>query len=380
MWLLFVYLMAANAGSNPVQGVGRAMPPVVQYPVIRTTEPNNHCGLYSLLAAANSVGHTISVGELISGEYISSPRGSTVLDLQRASEHFDLPTTTLYGLGVEGLRQSAFPLLLQLTSGDQEEGTYHWVTFLGDAAGRAVIYDTAKGLKRMAYSELMIRWDGTGILVGPARAGVEVATVSQLARLNYCWPPFLLVLFIALCKRVFSSGTPYSRLEQSPLARAAVVATFVLIWVSLDLATDKSHPVRNLDLIRTMSCRLASSDAIPSMTTPTIPTDAIVVDVRLPLAYAYDHIDGAINVPVDSDLGELNDFLRSVDATRIIVVYCQNARCGWAAKMSARFQCLGRDSRVLTGGIDGYRRRSFKTARTTQNRAGYLNAPHNNMQ
>lgn len=58
-----------------------------------------------------------------------------------------------------------------------------------------------------------------------------------------------------------------------------------------------------------------------------IATGAIWVDVRLPSEYNYDHMDGAINLP----LNEIRNLASTLDASKEYVLYCQTGRRSSAA-------------------------------------------------
>lgn len=74
---------------------------------------------------------------------------------------------------------------------------------------------------------------------------------------------------------------------------------------------------------------------------------AIWVDARLPSEYQYDHIDGAINLP----LNEIRSKLSDLDRSSTYVVYCQTGRRSSAAAFILAQQ--GFDVVVLNGGIRG---------------------------
>ena len=74
---------------------------------------------------------------------------------------------------------------------------------------------------------------------------------------------------------------------------------------------------------------------------------AIWVDVRLPSEYQYDHIDGAINLP----LNEIRSKLSGLDRSSTYVVYCQTGRRSSAAAFILAQN--GLDAMVLVGGVRG---------------------------
>jgi|SRR5450830_476779 len=75
-----------------------------------------------------------------------------------------------------------------------------------------------------------------------------------------------------------------------------------------------------------------------------VATGAVWVDVRLPSEYKYDHIEGAINLP----LNEIRNLVSSLDTSKEYVLYCQTGRRSSAAAF-VLVQC-GVKVVVLAGG------------------------------
>jgi len=72
---------------------------------------------------------------------------------------------------------------------------------------------------------------------------------------------------------------------------------------------------------------------------------AVWVDARLPSEYQYDHIDGAINLP----LNEIRQKSSDLDRSLSYVVYCQTGRRSSAAAFILAQQ--GLDIVLLSGGL-----------------------------
>src|SRR5262249_6442001 len=76
----------------------------------------------------------------------------------------------------------------------------------------------------------------------------------------------------------------------------------------------------------------------------------LIVDVRSPIEFEGEHIDGTVNVPLDELPGRLREVPRGAD----VVVVCRTGiRATIAAETLAR---AGRRARVLDGGIHAWRR------------------------
>lgn len=73
----------------------------------------------------------------------------------------------------------------------------------------------------------------------------------------------------------------------------------------------------------------------------------ILIDVRPREEYAYDHLEGAISIPID----ELDDQLNHLPKNQQIVVYCRGSYCMYATEVVERLQSEGFKAIRLEAGI-----------------------------
>jgi rhodanese-related sulfurtransferase len=77
-----------------------------------------------------------------------------------------------------------------------------------------------------------------------------------------------------------------------------------------------------------------------------------VIDVRPPEEYAQGHIEGAVNIPLET----LEQRLAELPADREIVAYCRGPWCVLSFEAVARLRRAGREARRLEDGLPEWRR------------------------
>lgn len=84
---------------------------------------------------------------------------------------------------------------------------------------------------------------------------------------------------------------------------------------------------------------------------------SIVVDARSPAIYAAGHIPRAINIPRNIATDHLDDVLRGISRSSIIIVYCSGLGCDDSAIVARGLSSIGfLDVRVFEGGWNEWTR------------------------
>jgi rhodanese-related sulfurtransferase len=82
----------------------------------------------------------------------------------------------------------------------------------------------------------------------------------------------------------------------------------------------------------------------------------VVVDVRSELAYAREHIPGAINIPHRSMNSKTTGYL---DKSKVYIAYCDGIGCNGSTKGAAKLTALGFITKELIGGIEWWKRDGY---------------------
>ena len=85
----------------------------------------------------------------------------------------------------------------------------------------------------------------------------------------------------------------------------------------------------------------------------------VLLDVRSPQAFRTEHLPGAINVPYQAmDERTLAPYPRGT----LFVVYCSGPHCNGADRAAVRLASLGRKTKKMLGGVEGWRDSGFDFA------------------
>lgn len=90
----------------------------------------------------------------------------------------------------------------------------------------------------------------------------------------------------------------------------------------------------------------------------------VLLDVRGPAAFARGHVPGAVNLPHRHITAE-----RMADwaAETLFVVYCAGPHCNGADRAALRLSLLGREVKLMLGGMTGWADEGFSTAGPREN-------------
>ena len=85
----------------------------------------------------------------------------------------------------------------------------------------------------------------------------------------------------------------------------------------------------------------------------------VVVDGRSEVAFAQEHIPGAINLP---HRGICTLSTEALDKAKIYICYCDGIGCNGSTKTALKLLTLGFQVRELIGGLDWWKRDGYQTA------------------
>lgn len=313
-------------------------------------------------------------GRFLDTAYISSFRGSTAQDLLAAAREIGLDARFEVALDSASLREANGPMLLLCDLSRPAEGSFHWLTFLGDRDGQAYIFDAPREMQLVPYAQVMSVWTGSAIILGRKNrqntqessawlnqgGSQDQASHLDLPRLalsarwraiNRLWPAVLFCSVLIMAER---------RLRGVPLGwQILVVLTFAGTWVAGICLLDRDQPMFQRPVAEYLRCR-GERREVPHVLE--IVGETAIVDARLPFAYGLGHIPGAVNIPIDASLSEWIEAVAKLDRRKPVVVYCQSAQCGWADRLASQLVCTGVPASVLQGGYESFRRRELEAA------------------
>jgi len=309
--------------------------------------PSRYCGLFCVYAAAKQRGLDVEFESLVDPDLLTGRFGSSVGNVIDALGRCGMEGYPRAGMTLEQLSTVTKPVLLHVATPTMGHSHRHWVLYLGrDQSGQIHIYDPPRSHGSLSPAELLSVWDGIAVLTeepslqskvpnaGFLVLGVLVIAVTLFAgRWLSSWKLLgLLVLVSSVVVAVF----PETGVLRSPVAVGGVQARF----------------------FKTKFPEIGFAELESRMKQP-----HVIVDARPTDAFAYGHIPGAINVPVNGGFVRFSTAAQSLQDNLPVVVYCQSDRCAWGDEVACQLQARGvTNIEVYRGGMnDWHSRRQQRT-------------------
>ncbi len=325
-------------------------PGAAQIEIVETSVGDNghrsvFCGLYSFMSAATALDCDVDSGAVFTGNYMSSSKGSSAGDLERLAHDAGLHGKAIHNINFAALGSIRSPVILQLwNDGSVDLESYHWVTYLGKDDEGIHVYDSALGETVIGDMEIFHSWTGNGVVISKEQTNVKfIEFMSMLFGFLWITPAVAFACLVLWVKPENKYG--------SVLLKSILCCSFVVAWSALIWKTDSFRATLGERLEASTCWRSIGGDC--EYTRDVVNTD-ILIDCRTPRAYQFSHIDDAINIPPAISFRDLKRTAKDFSPYASIVIYCQNAECGWACGMSKRLECLNLQSKVLVGGYDRY--------------------------
>ena len=299
--------------------------------------PMNYCGLFCVYAVAKERGVDVAFESLVDADLLTGRYGSSVGNIVEALDRCGIDGHPRAGMNMGQLSSLTKPALLHVTVPIVGNSYRHWVLFLGrDTTGNIRIYDPPSSEGTLSEAELLSVWDGVAVLtelpsLETRMPDVRFIGLGLLAVVGACvvgrWMnsgSLVLCLVAIVC--VSASLVPGTGILTAPLAVGSVQARFF---------NDKFPEVDYAGLKQFMS------------------EPHVLIDARPTKAFAYSHIPGSINIPVNSGFVAFCSAARALKNNVPVILYCQSERCGWGDKVANQLRGRGvKNIRIYRGGMN----------------------------
>lgn len=309
---------------------------------------DHYCGVYSVYAVLNHYQRRITFETLLEPEYVSGYQGSTAAAVVKALVDHGIAATDYAGLGVFDLRMSNGPVILHVRGNQGTRMYQHWVVYLGEHNGRAVVLDPSNGRSEMSYSRLLALWDGVGIVCASSSLDVVLWRTFGIGQ-RWCILLILGAMFVPMVQLVDCWQTRGDK--AGAWTRQGIRALGLVVACSTTaIVFDLLNPDGILRCTQARGC-IASVHGAASL--PEIGLQqafllhsqregsAVWVDARFYRDYASGHIAGALSLPIDATFAEEDAVIAQLMPASKIVVYCQSAGCGFADAVVQRLRGHG---------------------------------------
>jgi rhodanese-related sulfurtransferase len=352
-WLLVVILavwtfVGIKSGSGQEPNFADSVD-VVERNYLRSEATGNNCGLYAAAAAIKAAGGEVELQDLMKSQFISHNEGSSAEDLVRLIEANGFNATVIDRLNGSSLWLSSYPILIHLDGSRRIEGSHHWITFLGLKNQKPIIFDPPNPAEIVEYGDIFAFSSGLGIVVSPKPAVSYLYWADKLELTAW----MVLIVFCLWTAAFFRKFVWFGHSVIFQLSSLATIALLVVAaqqilpwssilrdWVSLGHYREIYQPVRELGSLNIEQLR-AKLDA----------NEINLVDARLPEAYGFGHLPGAVNWPIDASSIEARKAMRQLNPAKPVAVYCQSENCSWGEMIGSRLGMRGiADVYVFKGG------------------------------
>ncbi len=334
----------------------------VAVPASASAEP--YCGLYCVFAVMRLYDREIDFASLLRPEYISSTKGSTLEELQRAAVDRGLHVAPIGNLTTRALRSSPYPVILHVKTAGRTREYGHYELFLGTKDGKARLCDPPSPVRIVPFAELARRWQGTALVVSDTPIDMAVITRPALWRLAGC--AFSAAALIGILKWAQSRRRgSFAAASVGRAFGASAAQGLGLILASLSLGVIYHYVDEEGFLAGAGATEQIEKDYagtfIPRVDVADVRRhlegDTQFIDARFPRDFDSGHLAGAINLPVNADREQRRDILASIPKDKPLLVYCQSARCTYAERVAIGLVADGYSRvAVVRGGWQEYQR------------------------
>lgn len=341
-----IYGRDADDSGNLNAKVSSGRGPVLRQAFLGESASSKQCGVYSFAYAASKLGVVVPLVDVVSEKYLTSKYGSSAQDLVNAASDFGLWAQPVSNASLSLLRLHGNPALLHFR--DLAGAGGHWVVFEGfDESGAMLICDLPDETAALPAADVMTYWDGNVVLLSKEKGRGQILYFSRV----YQALPLILVvvIFYVLGWTTSWETIRYRKVRGASLFVVALIAG--LVWA----AFSNLGYLRNRDAVSLTMGNDAFGKEGDIAVAHSIPRGARLIDARLSSDFQRGHIEGSINVPVNSRLMQFRRLVTSIDRGDTLVVYCNNSKCAWADKVAKRLVSVGYSNvSIYRPGYQGY--------------------------
>lgn len=325
---------------------------------------DHYCGVYSVYGVLAHYGHEIPFESLLEPKYITKGQGSNAEKLVAVLRSKGVAAKSYAGLSVFDLRTTYGPVILHVRGSQATREYQHWVIYLGEQDGQAEIYDPSRGRTSMDYARLLALWDSVGIVTAGTQWELFLWRVLGLASR---WSQLLLlgIIGVTLTRLIDRGLLPIDQSAswlQKSIAAGALLGVLSTIAIGFDLLHSQS-------LILSAKARAAITSVHNHTEFETLGLDEAVamhndsqkaksvvwIDARYHDDFAWGHIPGAINLPIDATFTDEDKVLAVLAREKEIVVYCQSEGCAYAHAVGERLKGHGYPNiKIFTPGYNAW--------------------------
>jgi rhodanese-related sulfurtransferase len=303
---------------------------------------HSHCGLYCLYAAMKLSGREIDFTQLVKPEYIGSRKGSSMVELKNAAEDSGMYAVPIGKLTNRVLHNCPYPVILHVKSDVTSKEYDHYELFLGIENHKAKLFNPPEPVRLVPFRELAPRWDGNGLIISakPIDHGSIFAPVRRRFAV-YAAIAIAAILTVHYARRWLPQALLNTRRKLLGLS-VAQSAALGIVALSFGMVY---HFANDEGFLAHANATASIQEAHQGNFIPKVgekkvhkllDTDTVFIDARLARDFKAGHLEGAINIPVNTNDDGREKIMANIAKDAQIVVYCQSAGCKFAEKVAIK--------------------------------------------
>jgi len=299
-----------------------------------------YCGIYCLYGASIRTGVELPFQELLQPKYVTSRDGSSLRDLERAAHDHGLKTLS-FGNGTLGLlRALKDPVILHVTADVSSRRYTHYVLLVESPDEGFVLLDPGRRLRVVTPAELVAIWDRAGLIVSAKR--IDAKRLLFCALLPFILWTVSILIVVLLIRRVISrsellSGSRTGDRGLSPFYQSIIILVLTGSTAIVYQSVVTAGLIRQSTYVSKVERNHVGS-FLPRLSLMELESHtkngSLLIDARYANDYISGHIDGAVNMPVNSNSFARTAVLSRIQKDREMIIYCQSRGCPFSESLA----------------------------------------------
>lgn len=317
------------------------------FDISNSAQSNKFCGLYSMYAYLRLQDRNVTFDELVVPRYLGSPEGSSLEDLDRMADDFNIHAIPVSNMSLSALDALDTPAILHVWRYQNGNRWGHFVLLAGRTEDGLLVLNPPNHLEVIALDSIAPVWTGHALLL--SETPIEKASLW----VGLSWPVIRLLLLCALIliilRTISNLGPPLRERTPRLIARRcvweatqlAMIGAVVAFIASVTMTGGLLRGTNSSNLVKDQKfktfLKTVNRDSLPEV----IAQGGIPIDARLRNDYEAGSIEGALNIPPTSSLETIQDIVANVRLDRQLIVYCQSSSCPYAVMVARKLHALG---------------------------------------
>ncbi len=330
---------------------------------LRTDEdksPKIFCGVSCLTAVFRLHGISVKLEDIATPEYVGIPKGSSLQQLITCARDHGMHAIALKNITPQFMKDLPYPIILHVKRQVTSKKFDHYELYMGSQDGKAILFDPPNPPKLENFGILLSRMSGKGLVLSNNQIDLGWNIASRRLQLM-AYGILAMLAVIGLRFWIGKYHPPPTDASLLKIISGSVGKAVGLLCISICVSS-LYHTLTNEGFFAESGATASIKKAYETSFLPKISVadvryllkqdrDCLLIDARFASDYASGHIDGAINIPMNSSSEKRQSTLKGIGKSKQIVVYCQSASCKFAEKVAIKLMDDGfSDISIFKGG------------------------------